>query len=54
MKSLKKFKNQLVFDKECSSRVDDTVKKISEIRASGYKLDSKSTNRRDIRTSHSI
>lgn len=58
MKSLKKFKNRIVEDKDLSHRITDcspsTVKKIYDITASSYKLDSKSTNRGRMKTDHSL
>lgn len=58
MKSLKRFKKRIVDDKNMSHRITDrsadTVKKISEITPSAYKLDTKPTNRGIIKTDHSI
>lgn len=56
MKSLKRFKNQLVRTRELSARTADTsptVKKIRDINDSAYKLDAKPTTR-GTKTDHSL
>jgi hypothetical protein len=56
MQSLKRFKNRLVNGRELSARKTDcslTVKKISDINDSGYKLDAKPTTR-VAKTDHSL
>jgi hypothetical protein len=58
MKSLKRFKDRIVSDKNLSCRVTDcsydTVKKISEITSSAYKLDAKPTGRSVLKKDHSL